>query len=59
LRDGLPRERLLAFIKTCPAFLRQLGHRAGRVAIDTSPAVEACRRLGLPDDYPGREGSRR
>ena len=34
--------------------LRQLGRRAGRVAIETSPAVEACRRLGLPDDYPGR-----
>jgi hypothetical protein len=59
LRVGLPRDRPLAFGKPCPTFLRQLGRRTGRVAIDTSPVVEACRRLGLPDDYPAREGGRR
>lgn len=31
--------------------LRQLGRRAGRVMLDGTPAVEACRRLGLPADY--------
>jgi uncharacterized protein (DUF2236 family) len=33
------------------ALLRQAGAFADRVVLDSSPAVQACRRLGLPRDY--------
>jgi len=31
--------------------VRRLARRADRIALPSSPAVEACRRLGLPEDY--------
>jgi len=34
-----------------PALLRSIGTAADRVVLATHPAVQACRRLGLPDDY--------
>jgi len=34
-----------------PALLRALGAAADRVVLASHPAVQACRRLGLPDDY--------
>ena len=34
-----------------PALLRTMGAAADRVVLATHPAVQACRRLGLPDDY--------
>lgn len=33
------------------ALIRQLGVAADRIALPSSPAVRACRRLGLPDDW--------
>jgi uncharacterized protein (DUF2236 family) len=33
------------------ALIRQAGALADRVVLDSSPAVQACRRLGLPADY--------
>jgi uncharacterized protein (DUF2236 family) len=58
LRRRLALDRGYALPRSGAVVLRQLGRPAGRVPIDTSPAVEACRRLGLPADYLGRDGGR-
>lgn len=34
-----------------PWFVRRMARRAERIMLPSSPAVQACRRLGLPDDY--------
>jgi uncharacterized protein (DUF2236 family) len=33
------------------ALIRQAGAAASHIVLESSPAVQACRRLGLPDDY--------
>ena len=38
------------------ALIRLAGAAGDRVIIDTSPAVQACRRLGLPANYLDRRG---
>lgn len=41
------------------ATVRSAGAAADRLMLRTSPAVQSCRRLGLPDDYLFRRSSTR
>ncbi|HTU13263.1 MAG TPA: oxygenase MpaB family protein [Allosphingosinicella sp.] len=47
-RLGLQRKRLRPWQR---ALVRFAARKADRVLIRSSPAVQACRRMGLPDDY--------
>jgi uncharacterized protein (DUF2236 family) len=58
LRHRLALDRSGGLPRSGAVVLRQLGRRAGRVAVATSPAVEACRRLGLPPDHLRRTSGR-